>query len=109
MILHDADFEVFKKHGKCRLEDGPVIVRGLGVSDDIFLMSEDICVKKKIPYQIELSKLDTDNQFIFKKGVKCGLIMVPVRNAHTCVETCSVKDIDSTIKLCQNFVQSFKS
>ena len=107
MIVHDADFEVFKKYGKCKLDDGPVIARGLGVSDTVFIKLEDICTKKDIPYQIELSKMDTDNQFIHTKGIKTGLVMVPVRNAHTCVETCSVKDIDQTLKLCQGFIQQY--
>jgi putative aminopeptidase FrvX len=108
MIIHDADFEVFKKHGKCKLEDGPVVARGLGVSDTVFRALEKLCIDKKLEYQIELAKLDTDNQFIHNKGVKTGLIMIPVRNAHTCVETCSVKDIDLTFKLCQYFINNCK-
>ena len=108
MIIHDADSEVYKKHGKCKLGDGPVIARGPGVTDSVFIGLEEICMKNNISYQIELSKLDTDNQFIHNKGVKAGLIMVPVRNAHTCVETCTVKDIDLTLKLCQNFIQNYR-
>ena len=107
-IVHDADFEVFKQFGMIKLNDGPVLARGLGISDSVFMALEETCTGM---YQIELSKMDTDAQFIHSagRGVKTGLVMIPVRNAHTQIETVDLKDVDSVIKLCKNFIRNIDS
>jgi endoglucanase len=107
MIIHDADFEVYKKHGKCKLGDGPVIARGIGVTDEVFKVLEGICTKHDMDYQIELAKADTDNKYIHSAGARTGLVMIPVRNAHTPVETFDIKDLDATLKLCQYLVHTW--
>ena len=104
-IVYDAEYEVYKKHGKCRLDDGPAIGRGLGISDDVFMALESACEKNNMPYQIELSRFDTDNGFINARGIRTGLVLVPVRNVHTAIETCSPKDIEATIKLCKKYTK----
>ena len=108
MIVHDADFEIAKKHGMCKLGAGPVIARGMAITEAIFMHTEQTCLKHDIPYQIELSKTDTDNKFIHICGARTGLIMVPVRNAHTCVETIAEKDLSLTLRLCQHLIRTLR-
>jgi endoglucanase len=107
-ILHDADYEVFKRYGKFKLGDGPVLLRGMAISETVFRGMENICRDKKIGYQVETSDGGTDNQYIYTSGLKTGLILVPIRNLHTRVETFDPADVDSALKLCDHFIRNYR-
>jgi len=106
-IVNNADFAIAKEYGDIRLDRGPVLARGVGVSDDVFLALEQIAQKAPLPYQIELSGGDTDSIHIQSAsgGTKTGVIMVPVRNPHTRIETVSLKDIDTVADLCVRYIR----
>lgn len=104
VIVHDADFEVAKRYGRLYLDDGPILSRGGGITDSVFIDLETLAVKAKIPTQVDLAALDTDGHHIQRHGVRTGFIGIPVRNAHTRIETVAPGDIEMTVKLCTKYV-----
>ncbi|MBQ1928993.1 MAG: M20/M25/M40 family metallo-hydrolase [Acutalibacteraceae bacterium] len=72
---------------------------------------KNICEDKKIPYQLEvmggLSSTDADKIAISKQGVPCGLISIPLKNMHTPVELCDIRDISAVSDLMTAFVEKW--
>jgi endoglucanase len=104
----DEEGEIAKQFGKVKLNNGPVLMRGMACSDDMFLELEQLCASARIPYQVDLADGGADNDFVYTaaRGTRTALIMVPVRNCHTRVETVDVRDIDKTVRLCVRYIHT---
>ncbi len=118
-IVDDADFEVYKQHGKTCLNDGPIIARGKGVQEEVFDALERICTGKEkvrpsdrpIKHQVSLGGSwdgAAENEQIIcsgNGGIKSGLIGVATRNTHSNGEIASLSDVERTIDLVGRFIR----
>lgn len=107
-IVSDADYAVSKRHGCIILDGGVALARGFAVTDSVFLSLENICEKDKILCQIDVGGSGAECEQIQPSGagVKTALLSIPVRNLHTRIETASIQDTESVIKLVINFLRS---
>lgn len=66
-----------------------------------------IAQEKEIPWQVHImggrTGTDTDTVAPSGRGVRCGLLSIPLRSMHTAVETVSARDVLSTAKLIAEF------
>lgn len=114
-VTHATDTPGIDKatHGDVKLGKGPTLTHGTCnhplVVDRLIEVSEH----SKIPLQHESSSrysgTDTDSIFVTREGVPSALVSIPLRCMHSVVETANPKDIDHTIKIMIEFVQSLKS
>jgi putative aminopeptidase FrvX len=109
-IVSNADYAVSKKHGWVALDEGVAIARGFGITDSIFMKLEKLCRRHKINFQIEAGGGCAENEQIQPsgKGVKTGLLSIPVRNLHTRIETASIEDTEKVITLATAYIKDFK-
>ena len=121
-FLEKIDFAIsidvsFAKTLNCEEEPIGEILKGplIGISpildDDLTKKMIEIAKANKTPHQFEimnsLTHTDADSIAISKSGVKTCLISIPLKNMHTPLEIVSLKDINSTIDLIFNFINSF--
>jgi len=92
----------FKELGRVMMGNGPVMQRGLGTHDKLFLIMENLADRKKVPYQIEVGDGCTDAVPIMSafKGTRTLPLLIPCRNLHSPIETCLTNDIEKGIDLC---------
>jgi endoglucanase len=98
-----------RETGKAELGGGPVIARGATLSPDVFELLASAAETEGIRTAIEVNtrQTQTDADVILhsRRGVPTGLVSVPVRYAHTPVETAQLSDVEDTIKTIVAFVQ----
>jgi len=108
---------VSAREAACELGKGPAINfieasgRGAIVPEHIRTQMVELAKKAQIPYQVEiLSGGMTDAAIIqlTKDGLLCGGLSIPVRNAHTPGEICSMADIENCIKLAEIILSQIK-
>ena len=75
------------------------------VSDTLQTLAQ----KNKVPYNLEPMSGSTGTnaeQYAFSKcGKKTGLLSIPIRNMHTGVEVCDLRDIEATAQLLALYVE----
>jgi len=65
--------------------------------------------KNKIPYQLEVGEGGTTDATMIqvtKEGVLAGVVSIPTRYIHTPVEVAGIKDIENTVKLVAQYIDS---
>jgi len=99
-----------RQAGRCELDGGSVIYRGLGLHEPGFKLLEDIAKKHKLKFQ---NQANADNAGYTSlmvagelEGIKALVIGIPLRNMHTPVEIICLKDLMNSAKLLEHFVLS---
>lgn len=92
-----------KEHGEVKLEKGPSVQHG-GANHPRFVeFIEKVAGESEISIQHEATSVrtgtDTDSIFYQKTGIPSALVSLPLRYMHSPVETASLKDVDSLIRL----------
>ncbi len=68
----------------------------------------EIAKNNDIKYQLEIMNTRTgtnaDNIAVTKRGVKTGLLSIPLKNMHTPCEIVSINDMESTANLLYNYI-----
>lgn len=96
--------------GDIKLNNGPVIRRGVKTSNRIAEKLIEVAKSKKIKYQIDIDtgNFGTDSDAISKvrSGVPVGGLEVPTRYLHSSEELLSLNDLDNCIKLLSEAILS---
>src|SRR5262249_10045063 len=89
--------------GEVHLGKGPVLHTGPSNNRILYKLLVDVAKKKKISYQFSSlgrpDGTDTGAIQVTREGVATALVSIPNRYMHTMVETCSLKDLESTSEL----------
>lgn len=97
------DHECGQMDGGVEIDLAPAVNRG------IFDRLQELAKEKEIPWQTHImggrTGTDTDIVAASGRGVKCGLLSIPLRSMHTAVETVSPRDVLSTARLMAEFAQ----
>ncbi|MCD6545113.1 MAG: M20/M25/M40 family metallo-hydrolase [Thermotogae bacterium] len=93
-----------------KLGYGPALGFGPMVDKEIFSDLKKIALDNNIAYQLEplpgRSGTDADNLQLVKKGIKTGLVSIPLKYMHTPVEIVSLKDLKETVRLLTSYIIS---
>jgi tetrahedral aminopeptidase len=93
-----------------KLGSGPVIIRGPNINSEVEASMFKIAKKNKINTQVAITSRPLGNDAnaiqLSRAGVATGSLGIPSRYMHTQVEVCSLQDLNDSIKLLSNFVQS---
>lgn len=100
----DDDYVKKEEWGDISLGKGGCIAYGPDKNVRLNHLFEDVCLKKKIPYQaFSVSNGGTNTEFlkIFSHNpmTETILISIPQRNMHTQVEVCDYRDIQSVVDM----------
>ena len=104
-VTHDTNTPMMNKNmdGDVSCGKGPVLNIAPSVHTKLFDFIEEVAVKHKIPYQLEVTSnetgTDTDAFAYGNCGVPSALISLPLRYMHTSVETICKSDVEQTIQL----------
>lgn len=104
-VCHDTQSPLYSKikSGDQKAGDGPVVIYGPAVQNNVVKMIVDVAKKKKIPFQRQAvsrsTGTDTDSFAYSNEGVASALISLPLKYMHTTVETVHFNDIENVIKL----------
>lgn len=114
-IVVDVTFGVSsdtdEEHGFA-LNDGITIAVGPNLNRKVNDVLFKICEKYDIKYKKEVCSANTGTNAwpvqVIENGIMCGLVSVPIRYMHTTVETASLNDVNSAVKLiCKAFTEGF--
>ncbi len=101
-----------KDHECGRMNGGVEIDLAPAVNRAIFDRLREIAREKEIPWQTHImggrTGTDTDIVASSGRGVRCGLLSIPLRSMHTAVETVSADDVLSTARLMAEFAREVK-
>ncbi len=101
------------KHGAVKLGSGPSLTHGTANHPLIVQRLIELAKKLDVPVQHEASSkstgTDTDHVYWSKQGVPSALISIPMRYMHSTVEMVDLADVEKTILLLTNFVQTVGS
>ncbi|KLU60625.1 putative aminopeptidase YsdC [Peptococcaceae bacterium CEB3] len=90
------------------LGKGPAIALGANIHPAIYRGLVDSAQSARLSYQLQpipgRSGTDAWSMQVSRAGIPTGLVSVPLRYMHTCVETVSVEDVVSTGKLLAYFI-----
>ena len=104
-VTHDTHSPMYDKktQGDIACGQGPVLIYGPSIQNNVLNMIIDVAEKQKIPFQREAvstsSGTDTDAFAYSNSGVASALISVPLKYMHTTVETVHKDDVENAIKL----------
>lgn len=89
--------------GDVALGKGPILCSGPNINPVLGKRLVDVARKKRIPHQFTtdpgVTGTDAAALQVTREGVATALVSIPNRYMHTQVETCSLKDLDSTARL----------
>lgn len=118
-IITDATHDTQSPHydkkstGDISSGKGPVLTSSPPVQNNLLEMLINTAAKKKIPYQLKASSIQTNTDteaFAYSnEGVASALISFPLKYMHTTVECVHKDDIENTIKLMYEFLIQLKS
>lgn len=113
-VTHDTQTPMIDKNreGDIKAGNGPVLMVGPSVHNNLFREIRDIAEAKKIPFQFDSASrstgTDTDAFAYSNSGVASALISLPLRYMHTTVEMCHRDDLDNVIKLMFEWVKQLE-
>lgn len=94
----------------CKLHSGPTISTGPNTNPVVGALLVEAARRRELPYQSDPSGETAPNDArmmqVADSGVAVASVGIPQRNMHTQVEIVSLKDIDHTVQLLVEFVQS---
>lgn len=109
-VTHATDTPDSDSVHDINLGEGGVLCLSPSTNVKLSNLIKSIAKEKSIPLQIEASGCpygtDTNVVQTTRSGVATALISIPNRYMHTQVETCSLKDLDSTAKLIAETIMS---
>jgi putative aminopeptidase FrvX len=98
------------KHGAVKLGGGPSLTHGTANHPLIVQRLIELAKKLDVQIQHEASSkstgTDTDRVYRTKQGVPSALVSIPMRYMHSTVEMVDLADVEKTILLLTNFVQT---
>ncbi len=99
-----------KEYESIELSKGPAIAKGPNMHPAVFEGLRDVAKDNNLCHQIEVihgySGTDAMELQIAGIGVASGLLSIPLKYMHTCVETISFKDVIQTGKLLSGYIMS---
>lgn len=102
-----------KDIGEFKLGGGPIIARGANINPALFELLVDTARQHRIPVQIlaapRATGTDANPIQLNRGGVAAALVKVPLRYMHTPVETLSLSDVESCIRLLTEVVLRLES
>jgi putative aminopeptidase FrvX len=113
-VCHDTHTPMVDKieNGDQKSGDGPVLTYGPAVQNNLLKLIIETAKKNKIPFQRAAASratgTDTDAFAYSNEGVTSALISLPLRYMHTTVEMVRKEDVEDTIRLIFESVQSIK-
>lgn len=113
-VCHDTGTPMIDKieQGELKSGDGPVLTYGPAVQNNLLKEIISVADKKKIPFQRAAASratgTDTDAFAYSNEGVPSALISLPLRYMHTTVEMCRKEDVENTIRLIYETLQTVK-
>jgi putative aminopeptidase FrvX len=111
-VCHDTHTPMVDKieNGDQKSGDGPVLTYGPAVQNNLLKLIIETAKKNKIPFQRAAASratgTDTDAFAYSNEGVTSALISLPLRYMHTTVEMVRKEDVEDTIRLIFESVQS---
>ena len=114
-VCHDTQTPMVSKieQGDFTGGAGPVLTYGPAVQNNLLKQIIEIAGKKKIPFQRAAASratgTDTDAFAYSNEGVPSALISLPLRYMHTTVECCHKDDVENTIQLIYEALQTIKA
>lgn len=104
--------ELEMKVGRCNLNEGIVLYRGVDLDENCWELATSIAENKKIPYQVQAgygrigyTSLEVTGE---AKGVKALVWGIPLRNMHAPTEIINLNDLITGSKLLKHFLLSKK-
>lgn len=113
-VCHDTHTPMVDKieNGDQKSGDGPVLTYGPAVQNNLLKLIIETAKKNKIPFQRAAASratgTDTDAFAYSNEGVTSALISLPLRYMHTTVEMVRKEDVEETIRLIFETVQSIE-
>lgn len=100
------------EQGDLHSGNGPVLTVGPAVQNNLLKQVMETATKNKIPFQRAAASratgTDTDAFAYSNEGVPSMLISLPLRYMHTTVEMCRKEDVENTIRLIYETLQTIK-
>ncbi len=109
-VTHATDYPTMNviSDGDVKLGEGCVLAKGPNIYPVLVRRLEDIALKNKVKYQVEVSPYPTGTDAnviqLSGGGVKTAVVSIPCRYMHTPHEVCSKKDIESAIIIICEFM-----
>lgn len=109
-VTHATDYPNMNviSDGDIKLGDGCTLEKGPNIYPALFKSLEEIAIKHKISYQVEVSPYPTGTDAniiqLSGDGVKTAVVSIPCRYMHTPHEVCSKKDIEAAIRIISEFL-----
>lgn len=104
------DDTIEKRVGKCDLEKGLVLYRGVNIDPDCLKLMENVAKnnKIKIQYQASTGLGGVNADSVYSLGYKSKILNlgIPLRSMHSPVEIINMNDLASGIKLINGFLLS---
>lgn len=92
-----------------RLGEGPMIGIAASLSKPVCDRLIQLAKENDIPYQLEVmggsTGTNADVIGVSRKGVRCGIASIPLRNMHTPVEVIDLRDVEQTARLLACYVR----
>jgi len=113
-VTHATDYPTMNviRDGDVKLGGGCVLAKGPNIYPVLFKSLEETAIKHNIMYQIEVSPYPTGTDAnviqLSGNGVKTAVVSIPCRYMHTPHEMCAKMDIESAIRIINEFVLAFK-
>lgn len=109
-VTHATDYPTMNaiSDGDIKLGEGCVLAKGPNIYSELFKRLEEIAAKHEIKYQVEVSPYPTGTDAnviqLSREGVKTAVVSIPCRYMHTPHEVCSKTDIESAIRIIDEFM-----
>lgn len=109
-VTHATDYPTTNviMDGDIKLGGGCVLTKGPNVAPELFKNLVQVALDHNIDYQIEANPYATGTDAnpiqISGNGIKTALVSIPCRYMHTPHEICSLKDIESTVRVIYEFL-----
>ncbi|MCL2077808.1 MAG: M20/M25/M40 family metallo-hydrolase [Oscillospiraceae bacterium] len=103
-----GDYHGCKENKTGKIGGGVMLGTAPSLDRELFENMKKTATEKNIPYQIEVMSSETgtnaDVISLSRKGVKCALLSIPLRNMHTPAEMLQISDIKATGQLIAEFI-----
>ena len=109
-VTHATDYPTINiiSDGDIKLGEGCVLAKGPNIYPALFKNLEETAIRHQIMYQVEVSPYQTGTDAnviqLSGEGVETAVVSIPCRYMHTPHEVCSKKDIESAIRIIDNFM-----